>query len=236
LFNLCYDDSLASEKKNTMTNNMQGPWPRPNLTELQGRYVRVTRLDPAADVAELYDASHRTEEFRALWRYLPKQAFTSQQAMLEWLLSIKDSADPMFYTVSSTELKRKIGMIALMNIVPEHGRAELGNIWYSPLVQKTKVNTEVTYLFLSRLFDKLGYRRMEWKCDNQNEPSKRAALRMGFRYEGLFRKHMVVKGQNRDTAWFSIVDTEWSLIKANFETYLASDGVSLTRLNRPEAS
>ena len=219
-----------------LTNNLQGPWPRPNVTELHGRYVGVARLDPAADIAELYDASHRTEEFKALWCYLPQSSFASQQAMLAWLLSIKDSADPMFYAVSSTELKRKIGMIALMNIVPEHGRAELGNIWYSPLVQKTKVNTEVTYQFLSYLFDRLGYRRAEWKCDNQNEPSKRAALRMGFRYEGLFRKHMVVKGKNRDTAWFSIVDTEWPVVKSNFETYLASDGLSLTRLNSPKAS
>jgi RimJ/RimL family protein N-acetyltransferase len=219
-----------------MTNNMKGPWPRPNVSELYGRYVTVARVDPAADIAELYDASHRTEEFRALWRYLPKEPFVGEQAMLAWLASIKDSPDPIFYTVSSVALKRKIGMIALMNIVPEMGRAELGNIWYSPLVQKTKVNTEVTYLFLSHLFDKFGYRRVEWKCDNQNEPSKRAALRMGFQYEGLFRKHMVVKGKNRDTAWFSIVDTEWPVIRANFETYLASDGLSLTRMNRPQAS
>lgn len=227
-----------------MTNNLIAPWPAPNITALQGRYVSIAGLDPDADIDELYDASHSpgsapgrvTEEFRALWRYLPKAAFDSRSAMREWLVSIKDSADPMFYTVSSTELKRRIGMIALMNIVPEHGRAELGNIWYSPLVQKTKVNSEVTYLFLSQLFDKLWYRRAEWKCDNENEPSKRAALRMGFRYEGLFRQHMVVKGLNRDTAWFSILDTEWPAVKANFETYLAAEGVSLTRLNRGEVS
>jgi RimJ/RimL family protein N-acetyltransferase len=217
-----------------MTKNLLGPWPRPSLMELSGRNAIVTRLNPEPDIAELYDASHRTEEFRALWRYMPKEPFADQTAMRGWLESIKDSSDPMFFTVSSTAMQRKIGMIALMNIVPEMGRAELGNIWYSPLVQKTRVNTEVTFLFLHYLFDELKYRRAEWKCDNQNEPSKQAALRMGFKYEGLFRKHMVVKGKNRDTAWFSIVDDDWPAIRANFETYLASDGLSLTRMNRPE--
>ena len=99
-------------------------------------------------------------------------------------------------------------------------------------VQRTKVNTEVTFLFLRYLFDDLHYRRVEWKCDNLNERSKRAALRLGFNYEGLFRKHMVVKGKNRDTAWFAMLDEEWPHVKANFETYLSNDGLSLTKLNQ----
>ena len=220
----------------TMTENLAGPWLRPAISMLEGRYAGIARLNPDADIDELYDASHRTDEFKALWRYLPKSEFASREAMLEWLRSIQHNADPLFYTVTSNDLKRRIGMIALMNIVPEHGRAELGNIWYSPLVQKTRVNTEVTYLFLSQLFDTYHYRRAEWKCDNQNEPSKRTAQRMGFRFEGMFRQHLVVKGKNRDTAWFSIVDKEWPAVKANFESYFASDVLSLTSLNRPEGA
>ncbi len=212
--------------------NLSGPWLPPAIGELRGRHVSVERLDPDRHVDDLYDVSHRTEEYRALWRYLWNGPFESKQAMYQWLAEVRSGTDPVFYTVRSHELGRFVGMFSLLNIVPAMGRAEFGHIWYSPLVQKTKVNTEVTYLFLREMFDNLHYRRIEWKCDNHNEPSKRAALRMGFTYEGLFRKHMVVKGKNRNTAWFSMLDEEWSVVKRNFDTYLSSDGVSLTELNR----
>jgi RimJ/RimL family protein N-acetyltransferase len=211
---------------------LQSPWPRPNVQTLSGEFVSLARLDPDRDIDELYSASHENDQYKVLWTYLFQGPFPSKEAMYSWLQSIKDSSDPLFFTVTSRALDRKAGMYSIMNIVPEMGRAELGNIWYSPLVQKTKINTESTFLFLRCLFDELKYRRVEWKCDNLNEPSKAAALRMGFKYEGLFRQHMVVKGRNRDTAWFSIVDSEWSGLKANFEKYLAADGVSLTELNR----
>lgn len=154
--------------------------------------------------------------------------------MLGWLKSVGKSNDPLFFSVQSKPLERKVGMFSLLNIAPEMGRLELGNIWYSPLVQRTKVNTEVTFLFLSHLFDDLKYRRVEWKCDNCNEPSKKTALRMGFKYEGLFRQHMMVKGQNRDTAWFSMVDKEWPPLKTNFQKYLTGDAPSLRELNQPK--
>lgn len=213
--------------------NLLGPWTRPNVRQLQGRFVEVARLDPAADIDDLYEVSHRTEDFRALWRYLWNGPFETKNAMYQWLEAIKDSDDPMFYTVVSRELGKKVGMFSLLNIVPDIGRAEFGHIWYSPLAQRSKVNTEVTFLFLRHMFDDLHYRRIEWKCNNLNEPSKRAALRMGFKYEGVFRHHMLVKGENRDTAWFSIIDDEWPVVKSNFETYLSADGVSLSQLNRP---
>jgi RimJ/RimL family protein N-acetyltransferase len=104
------------------------------------------------------------------------------------------------------------------------------------MAQKTKVNSEVVYLFLRYLFDDLKYRRVEWKCDNDNIPSKRAALRIGFAFEGVFRQHMIVKGKNRDTAWYSIIDKEWTERKKNFERYLAMDGLSLTKLNQVDAN
>ena len=216
--------------------SIQRTWSRPDIQRLEGQHIVIARLDADVDVDELYAVSHGSAEYEALWTYLFQAPFANIDAMRAWLTSIEHGSDPMFYTVTSKDLRRKVGMISVMNIVPEHGRAELGNIWYSPLVQKTKVNTEVTYLFLCYLLDDLQYRRVEWKCNNLNEPSKRTALRMGFQYEGLFRQHMVVKGQNRDTAWFSLIDGEWPQRKANFEKYLSSEGVSLTRLNVVHAS
>jgi RimJ/RimL family protein N-acetyltransferase len=213
------------------TPSFPGSWPRPEIARLEGRYVEVSRLDPGRDVGDLYSLSHGTPEYEALWTYLFPAPFPSQDAMYAWLASIQKSQDPLYYSVLSKALGRRVGMISILNIVPEAGRAELGNIWYSPKVQKSQVNTETTYLFLRHLFDDLKYRRVEWKCNSQNEPSRKAALRMGFRYEGLFRQHMVVKGLNRDTAWFAIIDREWPELRANFEKYLSSEGVSLSALN-----
>lgn len=215
-----------------LEHHLRGHWERPTASGFEGQHVAVSRVDPAADVGDLYAVSHGTPEFEALWNYLPYGPFVDQEAMRQWLASIVASEDPRFYSVTSRARQQRVGMVSIMNIVPEMGRAELGHIWYSPLVQKSVVNTEVTYLLLRYLFDDLGYRRVEWKCDNRNEASKNAALRLGFQYEGLFRQHMVVKGQNRDTAWFAIIDAEWPAIRANFETYLATPGLSLARLNR----
>jgi RimJ/RimL family protein N-acetyltransferase len=206
-------------------------WSRPEPLELRGAHVTVARLDPERDIDALYAVSHGSEAFERLWTYMWQGPFSDKAAMRAWLTSIQESRDPLFYSVYCHAQQRRVGMYSFLNIVPEMGRAELGNIWYSPLVQKTMVNTETTFLFLRHLFDDLRYRRVEWKCDNRNEESKRAALRMGFRPEGLFRKHMLVKGQNRDTAWFSIIDDEWPTIKANFEAYLSTPGLSLTKLN-----
>jgi RimJ/RimL family protein N-acetyltransferase len=155
--------------------------------------------------------------------------------MHRWLSSIQNSQDPVFYTVYSHALRRKVGMVSILNIAADAGRAELGHIWYSPLAQKSNVNTEATFLLLGYLFDELHYRRVEWKCDNANEASKQAAVRMGFQHEGVFRKHMIVKGRNRDTAWFAMIDDDWPAIKVNFEKYLSEPGLSLTQLNREPA-
>jgi RimJ/RimL family protein N-acetyltransferase len=207
-------------------------WARPDIAGFQGQHVLISRLDPEADIDDLYAVSHGSAEFERLWTYLWYGPFPNKEAMYHWLTSVRDSQDPLFYTVYSRELRRKVGMVSILNIVPDAGRAELGHIWYSPLAQKSRVNTEVTFLLLRYLFDDLHYRRVEWKCDNANEASKQAALRMGFRHEGVFRKHMIVKGRNRDTAWFAMIDDDWPAIKANFETYLSTPGLSLTRLNR----
>jgi RimJ/RimL family protein N-acetyltransferase len=207
-------------------------WSAPERMTRQGRYVSLAPLDPERDIDDLYELSHEPPSYQGLWTYLWNGPFAAKAEMLAWLHTVAPSGDPLFFTVTSQAHSRKVGMIAIMNIVAPMGRAELGSIWYSPLVQRTKVNTETTFLLLSYLFDDLGYRRVEWKCDNENQRSKQTAQRMGFVPEGLFRQHMIVKGKNRDTAWFSIIDSEWPARKANFLTYLAADtGVSLAALN-----
>jgi RimJ/RimL family protein N-acetyltransferase len=198
----------------------------------EGEHVTLARVAPDADAAALYAVSHGAPEVERLWAYMPYGPFAGEAAMHAWLASIEGSRDPVFYTVTSHAHGRKVGMISILNIVPEMGRAELGHIWYGPLAQKSAVNTEATFLLARHLFDDLGYRRVEWKCDDRNAESKRAALRMGFQPEGVFRKHMIVKGENRDTAWFAIIDDDWPALRANFETYLATPGLSLTELNR----
>lgn len=207
-------------------------WQAPQRREYIGQFVTLSPLDPQRDHEELFTASHIPESYQSLWTYMWHGPFANRDTMLEWLLSIYQQEDPLFFSVQHHESGQKVGMISILNIVPAAGRAELGHIWYSPAVQKTRVNTEATYLLLRYLFEELSYRRVEWKCDNRNENSKRAAQRMGFAYEGLFRQHLVVKGRNRDTAWFSMLDHEWEPRKANFERWLTSDEpLSLTELN-----
>jgi RimJ/RimL family protein N-acetyltransferase len=126
-------------------------------------------------------------------------------------------------------------MISIMSMAPEMGRAELGHIWYAPEVQRTKVNTEAVFLLLSYLLGELHYRRAEWKCDARNERSRKAALRLGFQFEGVFRQHMVVKGENRDTAWFSLLDGEWPRVSTNMRCWLYEDNsLSLSVLNEAD--
>ncbi|MBX2990448.1 MAG: GNAT family N-acetyltransferase [Bacteroidetes bacterium] len=206
-------------------------WPIPAPEKLEGKHVRIARLNPDADIDDLYEVSHAKQEYNVLWKYMHYGPFRDKKEMYEWLIGLKESTDPLFYTVFSKQLNKRVGMYAIMNVEPNDGRVELGNIWYSPLVQKTIVNSEATFLFLSYLFDELKYRRVEWKCDDENEASKYAAVRLGFSYEGLFRQHMVVKGKNRDTAWFAMLDSEWPERKGDFERYFANPGLSLTKLH-----
>jgi len=152
--------------------------------------------------------------------------------MRRWLRAAEQGTDPIFFTVNHLADTRKIGMISIMSIAPEMGRAELGHIWYAPEVQRTKVNTESVFLLMNYLLSDLHYRRIEWKCDARNDRSRKAAVRLGFIFEGIFRQHMIVKGQNRDTAWFSLLDLEWPRVYANVKRWLyEEDGISLTSLN-----
>jgi RimJ/RimL family protein N-acetyltransferase len=214
-----------------MMDTFWGPWQYPDIARLDGQWVIVERINPDRDIENLYRVSHSPPEYQNLFTFMPFGPFQSKSAMFSWLTQIADSRDPLYYSVFDKSHNLRVGMVSLLNIAPAHGRVEIGNIWYSPLVQKTKVNTEVTYLFLKTLFRDYCYRRVEWKCDDDNIASKRAALRMGFKYEGLFRQHMVVKGKNRDTAWYAMVDADWPVLEERFQAFLSGAVDSLARLN-----
>ena len=207
---------------------------RPTVDTLIGRYASLRPLDPQTDGAALYARSHGDAQGESLWTYLPYGPFADETAMHEWLAECAASRDPAFRVVLDAD-GQPAGMVSYLNIVPEHRRLELGHIWYVPEVQRTALNTEVIYLMLCETFDRMGYRRVEWKCDALNTRSRNAALRLGMRFEGIFRRHMLVKGRNRDTAWFALVDRDWPVVKANMERWLAGDepGLSLAALNAP---
>jgi RimJ/RimL family protein N-acetyltransferase len=150
------------------------------------------------------------------------EPFTDRAAMREWLDGCAASTDPLFTTIESRDAG-PVGMAAFMNIVPEHRRLEIGHIWYAPFAQRTEANTEAAYLMMREAFDELGNRRVEWKCDALNARSRAAALRLGFTFEGVFRAHMIVRGRNRDSAWFSLLDTEWPAVRDALERWLGTD-------------
>ena len=195
------------------------PRPFPPRKVLEGRYCRLEPLDVAkhgADIAVAFLGAH------GVWDYLPVEEPKDRAAYEAFLASMVSRTDIVpFAVVDKADGKAK-GHLWLMEIRPAHGVFEVGFITYSPSLQRTRVATEAIYLCGAYGFE-LGYRRFEWKCNNGNEPSKRAAQRYGFKYEGLFRQHQVVKGQNRDTAWFSILDTEWPARKAAFERWLGPE-------------
>jgi RimJ/RimL family protein N-acetyltransferase len=189
------------------------------LIPLQGRYCRLEPLH-ARHAEQLYLAG-AGEENRQRFDYLLEYPPANRADIDAFIAQSNLGNDPLRYAVIDLATDRAEGRQALMRITPEHACIELGGIYWGPAIARTRVATEACYLHLSYAFDALGYRRFEWKCDNRNEPSKRAALRFGFSFEGVFRQHMVIKGVNRDTAWFSIIDREWPAIKAAFEAWLA---------------
>jgi RimJ/RimL family protein N-acetyltransferase len=195
------------------------PAPGPQRTTLVGRYVTVTPLDPAAHAESLYAATSGSENER-LWLYLFDGPFASRAEFDAYLTRIASLDDPLFYTILDNTSGRAVGHASYLRIEPKHRCIEVGGILYTPALQRTPGATEAMYLMARYVFENLGYRRYEWKCNAFNAPSRRAALRLGFTYEGIFRQHMIVKGRNRDTAWFSMLDSEWPARKAAFEQWL----------------
>lgn len=199
---------------------MTSQWQTPEKRIHTGQHVVLRPLDAQTDSAALYRAGHHTPAHLYTWQYLPYGPFVDVATMQVWLAERQQQTDPLFHTVCEKTSGRPVGIITIMSIVPEFGRAELGHIWYDVDVQRTACTTESAYLLLQYLFETLHYRRIEWKCDANNMRSRNAALRLGFSFEGIFRQHMLVKGQNRDTAWFSIVDHEWPAIAQRYTDYL----------------
>jgi RimJ/RimL family protein N-acetyltransferase len=195
--------------------------PVPEARPLVGTTVRLEPLDPQRHGPELFEASHGAGVDPSLWDYLSVGPFPDEPAFTAWLEGIAPSADPLFFTVVDLATGRALGMVSYMRIAADQGVIEIGNIWFGPRLQRTRQATETIYLLARHVFEELGYRRLEWKCNAFNAPSRRAALRFGFTYEGLFRQHMIVKGRNRDTTWFAMVDADWPVIGRAFETWLA---------------
>jgi RimJ/RimL family protein N-acetyltransferase len=188
----------------------------------EGRWVSLVPLDAARDVAGLHAASHGSEEKERVWTYMGYGPFPSAAAMEEWLAECAASTDPAFFTVVDAAASRPLGIVSFLALEPVARRLELGHIWYGAEHQRGRANTEAAYLMLREAFDELGCRRVEWKCDASNAASRAAAERLGFTYEGCFRQHLIVKGRNRDTAWFSMLDGEWPAARAALERWLAS--------------
>jgi RimJ/RimL family protein N-acetyltransferase len=173
-------------------------------------------LDADAHAGALYAGSRDA----GLWRYLFNGPYTQESEFREWLVGREKSEDPLFFTILDRTSGAPAGYCSLMRIEPAHRVIEIGNILYLPCLQRTVGATEAVYLLARYVFEELGYRRYEWKCDALNAPSRRAALRLGFTFEGIFRQHMLVKEKNRDTAWYSMLDTEWQERKRAFERWL----------------
>lgn len=196
------------------------PPPPPPRTALRGRYVLIRPLEPDADAQSLYAASHPPGD-EEIWTYLPYGPYENAEAMRDALAAQAASEDPLFFTLAPLEGERPSGVASYLRITPEHGSIEIGHIWFGQPMQRSSAATEAIYLLSRRAFDELGYRRLEWKCNALNAASRRAAERFGFTFEGIFRNHMVVKGRNRDSAWYAIVAEDWPRIRTGFERWLS---------------
>jgi len=194
------------------------PAQKPGAVVLEGRYGRVEKLD-ARHGAALWDAVRGTEN-NGLWAYMNYGPFSGESAFAAWLAERPKLEDPYSYAVIDTN-GQAVGIATLMEIRPAMRVIEVGHIVYTPRLQRTPLGTEAQYLLAKYVFEALGYRRYEWKCNALNAPSRRAALRYGFTFEGIFRQHLISKGRNRDTAWFSMLDGEWPARKAALERWLA---------------
>ena len=193
--------------------------PRPERVVMEGRYARLEPLDPSRHAADLL-ASAQAPGADDRFRYLFEDAPSDAASFTPWLEKACAGIDPLFFAVIDKATGRAEGRQALMRIDPVHGVIEIGSILWGPAIARSRIATEALYLFAAYAFDTLGYRRFEWKCNDLNEPSKRAALRFGFTFEGVFRHHMVAKGRNRDTAWFAVIDSDWPRLKAGYEAWL----------------
>ncbi|QBY01089.1 N-acetyltransferase [Rhodophyticola sp. CCM32] len=193
------------------------PPPVPDGASLAGRYARLVRLRADDHAADLHRANSVSD---AIWDYLPYGPFSSAAAYHRWVREMEAGPDPIFYAIENLETGQLSGVASYLRITPEMGTIEVGHINFAPELQRSRAATEAMYLMMAWAFE-AGYRRYEWKCNARNLGSRRAAERLGFSYEGVFRQAAIVKGRNRDTAWFACIDAEWPALKEAFQAWLA---------------
>ena len=195
---------------------------RPERILMKGRTVSIAPLDPVNHEERLFEGMHGEDKYK-LWLYLSEGPFPDRTAFRAYLEKLARSEDPMSFAIVQNASGSALGHASYMRIAPEHRVIDVGNIFYTPVLACSTGATEAMYLMARHVFEDLGYRRYEWKCNALNEPSRRAALRLGFSFEGVFRRHMIQKGRSRDTAWYAMLDKEWPQRKARFERWLAPD-------------
>jgi RimJ/RimL family protein N-acetyltransferase len=209
------------------------PGTLPDLRPLPGRWMRLDPVQSERHAQSLFASLEGKDQ--GLWTYMPYGPFATFEMFAQWLKEKQAARDPWFYAFVNRTTGEALGMGAFMRADPANGAIEIGNIWLSPALQRTREGTEAIFLMMRHCFDDLGVRRLEWKCDALNEPSRRSAARYGFTFEGIFRQHYIIKGRNRDTAWFSLLDTEWPQVRKGFEAWLdeknfAVNGVEKAKL------
>lgn len=196
------------------------PGSRPDMRPLHGRWVMLEPVSPETHAKDLFDSFRNSDPEGHVWTYLPYGPWVSFEQFEAWARERQAARDPWFYAFVDRATGRAVGMGAFMRSDATNGVIEIGHIWMSPGLQQTREATEIIFLMIRHCFDDLGVRRLEWKCDALNAPSRKAAVRFGFQFEGIFRQHVIVKGRNRDTAWFAMLDKDWPRIRAGFERWL----------------
>jgi RimJ/RimL family protein N-acetyltransferase len=218
-------NTMAKKEKRTVGTVVDPlpPGKSPDLRPLHGRW---TRLDPVSAVKHgdsLFASFHGVEGEADIWTYLPYGPFPEKEAFVEWLKQREAARDPWFYAFVDRKSGNVRGIGAFMRLDQINGVIEIGHIWFTPQLQRSREATEIIFLMMRHAFDDLGVRRLEWKCDSLNAGSRRAAERFGFTFEGIFRQHVIVKGRNRDTAWYAMLDSEWPQARAAFERWMRED-------------
>lgn len=193
---------------------------RPTIKLLQGQYCRLEKLSATKHLDDLFEVYSSPQHY---WTYLSLEPFQQKADLMAYLSEIETSQDPYYFAIIDEATQQAVGTFALMRIDPNNRVIEVGFVIYSPKLQRSRVGTEAQFLLAEYVFETLKYRRYEWKCDSLNGPSRKAALRLGFTYEGTFRQLVVYKGRNRDTAWFSMLDSEWQGHKCRFQRWLANE-------------
>lgn len=197
----------------------------PEYRNFDGKYVRISQLN-LDDLDDFYQKIHGTQEKEAVWRYLPYGPFATVDRMKSFYQTYLDAKDKVIYSVHAIKNNALVGITCLEDINPQMATVEVASVLYCPEAQKSEANTETVYTLMAYCFEDLGYRRISWRCNYHNHASKRSALRLGFEFEGIFYNHMIAKNENRDTAWFGLIDQRWPMVKENIQQWLDQDNPS----------